>query len=165
MSPPYRPEVHPVEYIWSNIKGGYGTRYGDVGFMEYVRSFGGEIREREIDLSVIVDRCDNVAARMEGAGPALFLDDDLSTGAGSGERDSGDDGTFPAIYLLHLRKAVSPTPARLRIPPAKAYSGKGELCRFSPYQVAFPGGPHWFWGYREYPADPPIRRYLARAPI
>ena len=54
-----------------------------------------------------------------------FLDDYMSLRAGIGESDSGDGGATPSIYLLFLLKAVSPTPARLRIPPAEAYSGEG----------------------------------------
>ena len=59
-----------MEYIWSMIKGGYGTRYGDVGVAEYVRRFFGEISE--LDLSNIADRCDKVAARMAEEGRRFF---------------------------------------------------------------------------------------------
>ena len=113
------------------IKGGYVTRYGDVGVAEYTRRFCGEISE--LNLSNIVDRCDKVADRMAGGEAALFLDDDIFHGAGSGGPDIGDGGAMPDIYLRLLRKSVSPTPARMRTPPAKAYSGKGGLCRFSFY--------------------------------
>ena len=130
-APPYQPDVHPAEYIWSAIKGGYGTRRGDVGGVEYVRRFC--VGVSELALSNIAGRCDKVAASMAEEEAALFLDDNQPPGAGSGESDSRDDGAKPAIQLLLLRKAVSPTPARLRTQPAKAYSGNGGLCRFSFY--------------------------------
>ena len=77
------------------IKGGNGTRYGDVGVAEYVRSFCDEITE--LDLPNIVDRCDKVAASMAEEAPALFLDDDLAPVSGSGESDIGDESATPAI--------------------------------------------------------------------
>ena len=94
-TPPYHPEVQPMEYIWSRIKGGYGTRYGPVGIMEFVRSFCEEISE--LDLTKIVDHCDQIAASMADGEPALVLDDDLAPGGCSGDSDSGDDGAMPPI--------------------------------------------------------------------
>ena len=84
-------------------KGRYGTPYGDVGVEEYARSFGGAISE--LDFSNIAGRCDKVASTMAGDA-ALFLDDDLPGGAGSGESAGGDDGAIPAKYLRLLRKSV-----------------------------------------------------------
>ena len=63
-APPRHPEVDPAEYIWSMIKAGYGTRYGAVGVMEYVRGFCDEISA--VALSNISGRCDKVASRMAG---------------------------------------------------------------------------------------------------
>ena len=51
-------------YIWSVIKEGYGTRYGAVGVLEYVRRFCDEISE--LDLSNKAGRGDMVAASMAG---------------------------------------------------------------------------------------------------
>ena len=94
-TPPVPPRcaVHGVHLV--EDKGGYGTRCGSVGVMEYVRSFCDEISE--LDLSNIAGRCDKVAASMAGGDPALFLDDDLAPGGGSGDSDSGDDGEMPPI--------------------------------------------------------------------
>ena len=63
--------------------------------MEYVRSFFDEISE--LDLSNIVGHCDKVAASMADGEPALFLDDDLAPGGGSGDSDTGADGAMPPI--------------------------------------------------------------------
>ena len=61
-----------MEYIWSIIiiKGGCGSRYGDFGVAEYVRSFFDEISE--LSLSNISGRCDKVASVMAGEESALF---------------------------------------------------------------------------------------------
>ena len=63
--------------------------------MEFVRSFCEEISE--LDLTKIVDHCDQIAARMADGEPALVLDDDLAPGGCSGDSDSGDDGAMPPI--------------------------------------------------------------------
>ena len=61
-TPPYHPEVPPREYGWSPIKGWYGTRYGDVGVVGYLRRFFDEVSE--IGMSNISDHCYKIAARM-----------------------------------------------------------------------------------------------------
>ena len=92
---PRHPAVRPTEYIWSRIKGWYGARYGAVGVLEYVQSFCAEISVP--DLANIAGLCDKVASIMADEEAAIFLDDDISRGAGSGESDSGDDGAMPVI--------------------------------------------------------------------
>ena len=61
-TPPYRPEAQPMEYIWSMVKGWYGTRYEAVGVMGFARRSPGDLIAGY--LADIVDRCDIAAACM-----------------------------------------------------------------------------------------------------
>ena len=61
-TPPYRPEVHPMEFIWAMTKGWCATRYEAFVFMEYAQRFRDELIGD--DMTKIVDHCDKVAEGM-----------------------------------------------------------------------------------------------------
>ena len=69
-TPPYRPEVQPVEFIWAGIKGWHATRYDAVGLRDYVQRFCDELSED--DMAKIVDHCDKVEEVMVEDEAVLF---------------------------------------------------------------------------------------------
>ena len=86
-----------MEYIWARIKGGYATRYDDVGVREHVQRFCDELSED--DLAKIVDHCDKAAHTMVEDEAALFLDDDIAPDPGGSDDglSDDDDGAMPDV--------------------------------------------------------------------
>ena len=61
-TPPYSPEVQPMEIVWARTKGRYGARYEVGGVREYIAAFTNSVEEE--DLYRIVAHFDRSAESM-----------------------------------------------------------------------------------------------------
>ena len=75
-TPPYHPEVQPMEFLWAQLKGGYGQRYESTGVKEYVEAFFDGFCQSE--LSRVVSHCDRAAECLLGEEPQILLEDDMA---------------------------------------------------------------------------------------
>ena len=93
-TPPYRPELQPIEYLWAHMKRSYATRYDGAGVAAFLESFFQSISEQE--LLRTARHADEAAVRMSEPAAALLLDDDVAPGGAGGEEEaanwSADEG-------------------------------------------------------------------------
>ena len=61
-TPPYYPELQPIEYVWGHMKNAYRARYDDAGGVKgFLESFFGAMLEA--GLLSVVRHCDDAARR------------------------------------------------------------------------------------------------------
>ena len=84
-TPPYHPELQPIEYSRAHGKAEYATRYEGDKVDEFMQRFFDCVPESE--LLKTVSHCDKVAARLQFPQVALVIDDDMAP-----EEEEGDEG-------------------------------------------------------------------------
>ena len=75
-TPPYHPELQPIELIWSHLKADYSRRYENCRVVEFLGVSPRELPESE--LVATVDHADKISARMTGHQEAIIIDDDMA---------------------------------------------------------------------------------------
>ena len=88
-TPPYHAEVHPMEFLRAQLKGGYGQIYGSTGVRGYVAAFfAGFCRS---GLSRVVSHCDRDAEILLGAAPKILLEEDMAPLDEDADRSDADE--------------------------------------------------------------------------
>ena len=75
-TPPYHPELQPIELVWSHMKANYSRRYDDCSVAPFLGTFFRDVPESELVATVC--HTDKVAARMAEPQEALIIDDDMA---------------------------------------------------------------------------------------